>query len=313
MRGGAARTIGSLLMLAAAMLVSGCASQHADGDTDVITRDGPPPAFAAIAERYDARVRRLERLWCSVSLRIMGVDQAGDPVDEQAEAYLQVIRPRKVSLEVKKVGETYFYMGSNDTRYWWIDLHSEDRPALVGTHENATPEAFRQLGVPLHPLDLIELMGITPIGSTVNQMGAKVAWSSDGRFIAMRLPGRWGPRDYLLDPETFEPQRIALLSPKGEVAAACELQSPLPVAVRDDVKAEPRMARRFLVDVPPNTTLTMKIEQAENREIKDKPFDFDYLKKIFRVRDVRDVDSERGVGAEGVRPAPAATAPTKVQ
>jgi len=292
----------SAVLLLGAVFSSGCSLFQSETPTTTVTRDGPPPTFDAIAARYDARVKRLERLWGSVSLRIMGVDQAGEPVDEQAEAYLQVIRPRKVALEVKKVGETYFYMGSNETRYWWIDLHSEERPALVGTHENATPEVFKQLGVPLHPLDLIELMGITPIGTTVNRMGAKVSWSGDGKQIAMRLPGRWGPRDYLLDPETFEPQRVAMLSPKGEVAAMCELQGYLPVAVRDDVRAEPRMARRFVVDVPPNTTLTLKFEQAENREIKDKPFDFEYLKKIFRVRDVRDVDAK-----PEPRSAPAAT------
>lgn len=286
------RVICGAALLIGVLGASGCSLFQSDpSKSDVIVRDDPPPTFDAIAKRYDERVKRLERLWGSVSLRILGVDRDGEPVDEQAEAYLQVIRPRKVALEVKKVGETYFYMGSNDTRYWWIDLHSEDRTAIVGTHENATPQAAQQLGVPLHPLDLLELLGITPIGTTVNVWGSKVKWSQDGRSIVVRTPGRWGPREYLLDPETFEPQRIALLDPRGQVAAMAELQSYQPVAVRNDAKAEPRMAKRFVIDVPPNTTLTIRFEQTENREIKDKPFDFDYLKKVFRVREVRDADA----------------------
>jgi len=286
-----AKVVLSGVLVVSVIAASGCSLFQSDNvESGVVVRNGPPPNFDVIAQRYDARVKRLERLWGSVSLRILGVDRDGEPVDEQAEAYLQVIRPRKVALEVKKVGETYFYMGSNDTRYWWIDLHSEERPAIVGTHENATPKAVEQLGVPLHPLDLLELLGITPIGTTVNAWGAKVNWSQDGKLVVVRVPGRWGPREYLLDPETFEPQKIALLDPRGQVAAMAELQSYQPVAVRDDAKAEPRMAKRFVVDVPPNTTLTMRFEQVENREIKDKPFDFEYLKKVFRVREVRDAD-----------------------
>ncbi len=284
------RRIVPILLAGVASLagLAGCELGPKGPATPVNSATMPLPSYSAVSERYNQRVARLDKVWARISIRVTGVDKEGNKVDEQAEGHLQVIRPDKLALSITKVGETYFYLGSNEQVYWWLDLH-EDKKALVGRHEKATPQLAARFDVPVHPLDLLELLGITPLPPGA---AAATAWSRDGRLLEVTLPGRWGKRHLSLDPATFQPRYIELLDSRGKVLVAAELEDPQPVVVRCD-SATPPMASLYNIDIATSGThITLRLYDPENRCDRQKltPFDFDALLKAYGVTAIERLD-----------------------
>jgi len=93
--------------------------------------DASLPAYEDVVAAYNARVSAFGRVWARVTAVYRGVDDAGNRLSEQAEGHLQIERPDRVALSLGKLGETYLYLGSNESRYWWIDLvDAAGRPVL---------------------------------------------------------------------------------------------------------------------------------------------------------------------------------------
>jgi hypothetical protein len=208
-----------VLIAAAVILIAGCKSEQAGHQ--VIQR-GPAPTFQEVAAAYNNRVQPLSSLWAAVVLRLKYTDEEGQPHEDQVEGRLSFVSPRNVVLRLDKAGVTIGVLGSNDQKYWWIDL-SEHKRALVGEHKRAAPEKLNDAGIPVHPLDLIELFGVTPLPTDGSLEGRKVAWSDDGRNLIVTVPGRSGARRLILNPDDFRPARIELTDAKGGVAASATL------------------------------------------------------------------------------------------
>lgn len=157
------------LMLSAAVLAAcfaGCRSGETAGGgrAELGAADASLPAYEDVVAAYNARVSAFGRVWARVTAVYRGVDDAGNRLSEQAEGHLQIDRPDRVALSLGKLGETYLYLGSNESRYWWIDLVDADRKvALTGTHAEATPARIRALGLPVRPPELVEVVGIVPL------------------------------------------------------------------------------------------------------------------------------------------------------
>lgn len=303
------RPIATSVMLAAvvgSLLLSGCADTSSNR-----TKDTPPaitqplPAYAVIAQKYNKRVERLDKVWARMSMRVTGLDTQGEPVDEQAEGHLQVVRPDKLALSITKVGETYFYLGSNAELYWWLDLHQDPHRALVGHHDKATPAQAAKFDIPVHPLDLLELLGVTPLppGAT-----ASVAWSKDGKSVDVKVPGRWGQRRLLLDPVSYAPREIDLFDARGKPVVSARLENPQAVVVRCD-SATPPMASLYHIDLHNSkTTIVLRLYDPENRCDRQKmtPFDLEALSSAYGIKSVEWIDPKPLPGP-GPSAAPAAT------
>lgn len=284
----AARALCAAVLLSAAGL-AGCELGPKAGPA-VTTANTPLPSYPAVAERYNQRVARLDKVWARISMRVTGTDKEGNKIDEQAEGHLQVVRPDKLALSITKVGETYFYLGSNEQQYWWIDLH-EDKRVLVGRHESATPQLAARFDVPVHPLDLLELLGITPLPPGA---ATATAWSRDGRTLEVALPGRWGKRHLFLDPTTLQPRRIELRDTRGKLLVAADLEAPQPVVVRCD-SATPPMASLYKINIATTgANITLRLYDPENRCDRQKltPFDLDALIKAYGVTTIERLDDK---------------------
>jgi hypothetical protein len=286
------------LVAACAVLALGgcCHNQKKDGE-GVIVR-GALPAYASVAEKYNARVVRLERLACPADLVVKYKDDKGKPLRDEVTANVQIALPASVVVRVDKVGQTVFYLGSNDTRYWWFDL-TDEKTALVGLHEKATPEAVTSFGLPVHPLDLLEVFAIKPIpgAGTEQATHAVLAWSKDGHYLGLTLPGRWGGlRRFWLDPDSFDPVRVELLDKNGVVAVSAALSRYLMVDVDGDTTVHPRMASDFQVDLPrQQATFSLRLAAPQNpgEAQKAKLFDVDALLKYYRIQKVYDIDAPK--------------------
>ncbi len=272
----------SAAIAAAFTVFSGCcttAPQARDAPTPI--PDTPPPAYTQIVARYNARVARLERLWTPIAVRLRGTNDRGETFDESTEGYLLFVRPRNVSLSILKIGEEYFRLGSNPTDFWWFDMTGDTSVALRGTHDRADPAAIRRFGVPVHPLDLVELLAITPLDP---QARADVTWA-DGRTVRVTLPGRSGPRRLLLDAESLEPREAAVLGRDGTPTITAALSEYVAAEVLDQRAARPRLASLVEVRFAGNDlTCRLQLTQPENREINPANFDYAGLKARFRIK-----------------------------
>lgn len=299
-----------LACLLSTLLLSGCADQTSNRASDAkpaaITQ--PLPSYAVIAQKYNKRVERLDKVWARISMRVTGLDTQGEPVDEQAEGHLQVVRPDKLALSITKVGETYFYLGSNADLYWWLDLHQDPHRALVGHHDKATPAQAAKFDIPVHPLDLLELLGITPLppGAT-----ASVAWSKDGKSVEVKVPGRWGQRRLLLDPVSYAAREIDLFDSRGKPVVSARLESPQAVAVRCD-SSTPPMASLYHIDLHNSkTTIVLRLYDPENRCDRQKmtPFDLEALSSAYGIKSVEWIDP-KPLSAPGAVPTATPLKPT---
>lgn len=278
------------VLAAICLTLAACCDQSKQTPDGIIVRNEPPPSAEEIARIYNPTVEHLDRLWARTELRIQGVDDDGKDFDETAEGHLQFIRPAMVSLTVKKVGETYFALGSNQDRYWWMDLR-KPRTAFIGSLANASPKAVARFGVPVHPLDLVDLLGVLPI----DPAGASTAWSEDGAEIVMSLPGRWGTRILRFRPEDAALVCVQLLDSHGEIVCESRITQTEPVEFRDTPDLKALAPTRLTLTLPARaTTVTVALHDPQNRgsAMQQAPFNPDALLRAYNIApaDVRSLD-----------------------
>lgn len=253
------------------------------------------PTYDEVAQRFNARVARLHRVWSRVNLTLRSETEDGASVD-RAEGYLQVELPDRTALSVMKLGEHYFYFGSDGELYWWLDMSDRDRKvALYGLLSEATPELVAQLGLPVHPRELLDLFAITPLPP---DPAAKVTWDGERGLLLVRTEGLWGPRLLWLDPVLLAPQRVELLGARGDVVRAeCEMDRYISVPVQGEGRVPPKMASQYRVEFPEqNSKLTLELYGAANKDISPRAFDFSGLVEAYGIDEVLRLRPEGGVG-----------------
>ncbi len=267
-----------------AFVLGGCADQHKDGSGHTV-RSGPAPTPLQIAKVYNPSLEQVDRLWARTELRITGVDDKGQAFDETAEGHLQFIRPRKLALTVNKVGETYFCLGSNESRYWWMDLR-KPRDAIIGTHEKATARVAARFGVPVHPLDLIDLIGVLPL----DVAGASTAWSADGRQVVLTAPSRWGSKEMRFSPDGVRLEGVRLMGARGELLCESVVTATERVEIKEDPSASGVVPTRVTVKIPPRRTeVAIRLFDPQNRgsAMKQTAFDPQKLLAAYNINQAR--------------------------
>jgi hypothetical protein len=219
-------------------------------------------------------------------------DKEGKEHRDQLEGHLQYMRPDRLALSFDKVGNTVAWLGGNEQKYWWIETR-EDPRAYVGEHAKATPERIQELGLPVHPLNFIELLGITALPESAQ--GTKVAWSKDGRSLIVRGPGRLGDRRLWLDPDRMTPQRIELLDRQGGPALAADLSSYDFLNVRNPrADWSPTVATRLeATQERDGLRVVVILYDPETAGGRPKPgvFDLDTILQSLGIRKVVDLDA----------------------
>ncbi|MCC6661375.1 MAG: hypothetical protein IT437_10865 [Phycisphaerales bacterium] len=226
----------------AVALVAGCQNTGHRGP------EGPPPEYAALAEKYNARLAQVPRLWARAVTQATYPGKDGKPESIQAEGHFQFIPPRSLLWTFDKVGlqKTFAVLGSNDTRYWWIDL-MQDRVMSIGTHERATPAVISRLGLPMYPLALLDVAGLTPLPDPALPDAPEVAWSGDGlAVVTIKEDGR-PVRRVFLSPGDAMPRRVELLGQDGGVTASAEISMPREVKVPFPATG-PLFPTRYVID-----------------------------------------------------------------
>lgn len=306
---GFARSFIACLALATALCgLCGCAS--GPSLPHPVAEGATPPSYAEIAQRHNQRVNPLANVSSAVVTRLWFTDDEGKSRQEQMEGRLIVVPPRDVFMRFDKLGETYALLGSNDTQYWWIEL-GQTRHAWLGLHETharAEPHASVEIprdpvdfGLPVHPVDLVELLAITPLPRGDLPDAAVVGWSDDRRWIEVTVPAAAGFKRMTFDRRTFEPTRVELLGADGASLIAADLMSYVRVDIFG-VRPRPRIAGEIEINLPEARVRIRLAEPATlTRPPRGETFDFERLITRYRVRDVTMIDdSPRSVVDEPV-------------
>lgn len=283
-------------VLVGGLMVCGCAGpDQPKGNVPTIGVHRELPTYDAAARGYNSHIERLDKLWARALIRMWYTDEKGERHSDQGDdGHLQVVRGEgKLSFDIGKLGKTYFHLGCDDERYWWMDL-SEERVAWVGRHANAARHRVGNSPLPIHPLDMIDLLALTllPVSDVGTDPG-RVVSSADGDLIAVIVPSRWGHRRVWLEPETYRPVYIELLDSSGKAVVFSKLGRPREVIVRGESRPWPIFSSEVLIEMPySDTRVRLRLSDLENRKggQKDMPFEFDRLVEVYRIQDIVDLD-----------------------
>lgn len=257
----------------------------------------PAPSITTVVDAQNKRVDGLNTLWSRISLRVDGKLANAKLNKEEAEGHLQIVLPNKVAVTINKVGNTYFYLGSNDDVYWWLDL-TEEKRGYFGRHAVATTETVDRFGIPVHPLDLIELMAITPVpeDDLESEPAPVVRWSSDGKLLWYDVPARGSTKRVFVDPKTYLPVMVELLDGNAKVVVRSELSRYVSFQSRSKPTASPSIPSRCVLTVPrTDLTITINLNDPEGRAPKDIAFDFKRLAtELYPVNTLVDLDKKEG-------------------
>lgn len=283
---------------ACAVLLAGCQSSPPAKPPAPAPKVLPPaPSITTVVDAQNKRVDGLNTLWARISLRVDGKLANAKLNKEEAEGHLQIVLPNKVAVTVNKVGNTYFYLGSNEDVYWWFDL-TEEKRGYFGRHEEATTETVDRFGIPVHPLDLIELMAITPV--TQDDLGgeppAAVRWSSDGKLLWYDVPARESTKRVFVDPKTYLPVMVELLDENSKVVIRSELSRYVSFQSRIKPTANPSVPSRCILTVPrTDLTITINLNDPSSQVPKEISFDFNKLADVLGVKNrLIDLDKKEG-------------------
>jgi len=277
------------------LLTLGCKSTPS---TNGIPRTAPPPTYERIAETYNTRAERLDRLWARAVVQVRYLDEEGDRRSVQGEGHLQLIQPSRLALSAGKLGETLFWLGGDAERFWVFELGDASR-ASVGRHENVGRPCARALAAPVHPLEAIDLLGVVPLPTAGDgALRPSVAWSEDGRAIVVEILGRFGPMRLFLTPDDMLPARIELLDAMtGAPAVVATLEDHERIDLSGSPGFNPRVASRVVITHPDSESeirlsLSDMNDGSGRGRLADAAFTFETLLRAYRPGEVLVLDAD---------------------
>lgn len=279
----------SVAAIALSSMPSGCRS---DGRIPKSQR-APLPAFAQLASSYNERIERLSTVWSRAGVGINFVDEQGRKRYEQGDGHLQVKQPDHLALSLGKLGNLMIWIGSDGSQYWLLDR--EAARAVVGDCAALVPEQAESLGLAVSPLELIALLGITPIPADAE---SEVRWSKDGRAYVIEHPTRSGLMRYEIETGTLHARLIEILAPgTREAAVSASLTEYRNVSVQGIGGFPPRMATLITINDPSSdSTIKLTLDAMRVRTIDPDVFRLPFLLDAygpFEVIRAADVPSNR--------------------
>jgi len=253
-------------------------------------------SYEQVAATMNERAERLERFWAATITTVWYIGREGEDEVDQLDGDLHIVQPDKIALSLRKIGVDGAALGANERFYWYMELLADDPIAMIGTHAKADPDRLAGLGVPVHPLDLLLLLGFSSVPAEPMNPEQPLRLSPMGSHIVLSAPARWGIVEYKLDPDTLEPVRVEIrrdlkLPP---VLTADMLDGTVPFDDRINRELpDVRIPLRVLIDVPElDARVQIRFEgaQSSKRRPDERAFDLGDSLSRHGVRLKRDLD-----------------------
>ena len=275
----------------------------------------PSPAYVDAVARQALRLRRLQFLESDGVAEIRWTDRKGNHF-EQCDLTLYLMPPWKTALNISKLGERFAWIGSDETQWWFFQLH--EKPTSVEVHPweegwGDLPEAGRPgqglsgggMSI-VSPRAILHLAGLgvlpDPASVTVREDAKAKTIIVEGRLQETPpdadgvLPVKEPRFRWTLDAESKLPTRIEILDESGATAAMSTLSeyvtAPIDGAPPGDF---PRVPRRIAIvrhdnakpaDQQGSLTLTLDAPTARGTRTKPRYFRLPELVEAFRPDDL---------------------------
>ncbi len=198
----------SLVLVFTVALTIGC--RNRGGSMPELSGRSDPtlPTYEQIAAGYNERTDLLTRIWARAVVSIDYIDDTGKRRYQQGDGHLQLIQPSNLALSIGKLGEVFLWVGSDEEFYWILETRERQR-AFVGRHALATPGKTEGLGLPIPPLELVQLLGVAPLPLEAPP-DSRVRRARTDRMVVVDLPRGENLWRYWLDPDSLRPRVIEL-------------------------------------------------------------------------------------------------------
>lgn len=254
------------------------------------------PSYETLYAGAERRVGTLEKLWARSVTSLRYTDAEGERRRDQGEGHFQMQRPGSLAVFVGKLGETYLILGSDTSRYWWIELVDE-RLAYVGDTEQARASSIEAIGVPVLPGDLLLALDLERWPTPGSERVLGVEWSDHpgldpARLAVVSFDESGRTRRVHVDTVSLDALAVELVNEDGVVFATSSLSQHGRVLNRVGASIEPRVPMRAEIDLPAaEARIEISLSQAAMDPRKPRPivFDFETLLDRFRVETVREV------------------------
>ncbi len=256
-----------------------CASKPNPGPLPVRAIDLSQYSYEQVAAAMNERASRLERFYAATLTKVWYIGKEGQDEVEQLDGDLHIVQPDHIALSMRKIGVDVAALGANKRYYWYMDLLADDPVAMIGTHGKADPDQLAGLGVPVHPLDLLLLLGFSKVPEEPMDPERPLRLSPKGGNIVLSAPARWGIVEYTLDPDTLEPVRIEIRrDPKRPpVLTADMLDGTVPFDDRFNRELpEVQIPKRVVIDVPEldaRVQIRFTVARSSRRQPDERAFD----------------------------------------
>lgn len=277
-----------------AAIVGGCASKQlpAQPVAGPIVQQPPTfPTYQQLATIHNTRVMQLDKFRASrVIVGMWYTDANGQAQQDHVEGSLRFRRPNDVYLYLQKAGAVdVAVLGSNSEKYWWLNL-LENKQAMIGEHARFAPERVDRFAMPVHPLDLLDLLALTPVPSFAAS-NHTVRYDALRDAIVLTVPSKFGFRDLLVSQHNHQPVGAAIYDEMGREIARSVLEEPVPVDIAmtrvEDQPLVASAASMIFAGSDARAKLTIYSPTTRGWETRqDRAFDVDYLLEKYSIADV---------------------------
>ena len=147
----------AISIIIGALFWVGCEStptvDHSSPPTD-------PPTYAEIADLNNHRVRQLQKTWSYGVLELRWEDEQGSHSEPQVDVEMWFELPDMSALRVDKLGEVFFWAGSDERRFWVFNLLDKNNKTAIIRERKDTRRNPGGRGDPGG--EALEIFGIPP-------------------------------------------------------------------------------------------------------------------------------------------------------
>jgi hypothetical protein len=246
------------------------------------------PSLADTAAKVNAAIDGSERLRARATVQVRYTDDDGQRRFEQGEGLFRMENSGAIALSAGKVGETLFWLGCDDRRYWWFDLAGKERTAFVGLHDGAG-QGRGGVASAVNPRALPRLMGRVPMTGR-----GTTEWSKDGRLLGVTTRLSSGFERRWLDPKTLEAAKIEVYDEARQPVLIADLGKYEFMNIAGQGAPGPRVPTTIFIGHPATgTELRLYLEDPDDgRGMDPAAFDFIKLSASLRVSRTIDLDAE---------------------
>lgn len=175
------------------------------------------PTYTQIVEAHNNRVSKLRQTYSYGVLELKWEDERGSHSEPQVEIDLWLDLPDRTALRVTKLGDVYFWIGSDEHDYWVFNLLNRDdkRAVIRSRDDDSTAESMASFGI--NPESLLDLMALRPIAEVDGQDSVAVEEAEAYGAWSVSELGVDGTTRMFFEKGTLHPVRVELRSPEGEL------------------------------------------------------------------------------------------------